>query len=278
MADPVKPDEEEVIEDVEENVETTEVEDENQDIEEDAEESEAEDQEEQEEESESEEDESEDESKPDEEDKPTFTKRFTQIKGETLEEYNQNLEEAYRNSSTEGQRNATEAKEAKEELAKIGAVIAKNPDLAKALNDALDGAEPLPAQKEDPAIAYAREEMKKKLDGEYNAFVDIHPEMATDKDLRENVLKELSLLADVAAARGESLSMEAGLRKAWISLGYDADDSKEDTINKAKNLAAKPGTSAKTKTAKPKAALTDEQIALGKRYGLSEKQLQDFAK
>jgi len=273
MADPVVTDEEEVIEDVEEQVETPIGEDENLDDQEETEESENEDQEQE----ESEEEDGE-QPKSDDEEEPKFEKRFTQIKGDTPEEYAKNLEEAYRNSSTEGQRNATELKEAKEELSKIGAVIAKNPELAKALNDALDGAAPAPAQKEDPAIEYARNEMKKKLDGEYNAFVDIHPEMATDNELREEVLKELSLLADAAAAGGRSLGMEEGLKKAWISLGYDADDSKEETIRKAKEQASKPGTPGKTKTAKTKATLTDEQISMGKRYGLSEKQLLEFAK
>jgi len=276
MADQAKPDEEDVIEDVEEQVETPNGEDENQDLEENTKESEAEDQEQ--EESESEEEESEDESKPEDKEESKFEKRFTQIKGDTPEEYAKNLEEAYRNSSTEGQRNATEAKESKEELAKIGAAIAKNPELAKMLNDALDG-EPAPApQKEDPAIAFARDEMKKKLDGEYNSFTELHPEMVTDEELRNKVLAELSFVADVAAAKGEKIGMEEGLKKAWTLLGLDEEDSKEETITRAKEIAGKPGTPGKTKTAKTKTQLTDEQISMGKRYGLSEKQLLEFAK
>lgn len=272
MADPVKPDTEEVIEDVDEQVETVNPEDESQDDQEDAEEQETDDQEQ--EESEDEED---DKSKPEDEEEPKFQKRFTQIKGDTPEEYAVNLEEAYRNSSTEGQRNAKELKEAKEELEKIGAVIAANPDLAKSLNDALDG-QPVTKQKEDPAIQYAREEMTKKLDAEYNTFTDAHPEMVTDTELREKVLNELSHFADVAAARGDSLGMEEGLKKAWVSLGYDAADSKEDTITKAKEQAAKPGTPGKTKKSTKTTGFSDEQIALAKKFNITPEQLAQYSK
>jgi len=276
MADPVKPDEEEVIEDVEENVETPNGEDENQDVEENAEELETEDQEQ--EDAEEEEVESEEEAKPDAEEESKFQKRFTQIKGDTPEEYAVNLEEAYRNSSTEGQRTATELKEAKEELTKIGAAIAANPELAKALNDALDGAPAAPAQKEDPAIEFARSEMKKKLDGEYNAFTDLHPEMVTDTELREKVLDELEHFASVAAAKGETLGMEEGLKKAWVSLGLDAEDSKEETITKAKEQAARPQAPGKTKKSPAGTGFTDEQIALAKRFGLTPEQLAQNSK
>jgi len=271
MADPVNTEAEEVIDDVEEQVETPNGEDEDQDDEENIEEAEADDQEQ--EESEEEESESEeDEDKPEPEEESKFTKRFTQIKGDTPEEYAVNLEEAYRNSSTEGQRNAKELKDAKAELDKIGAVIANNPELAKQLNDALDGT-PAPKQKEDPAIVYAREEMKKKLDGEYNAFTEVHPEMVTDEALREEVLTELGILADVYAAKGKTLGMEEGLKKAWISLGHDAADAAEEKITKAKGIAATPATPGKAKKARTSNGLTDDQIALAKRYGLTPEQL-----
>lgn len=272
MADQVDPNEEEVIEDVEEQVETPNGEDENLDNQEETEELENEDPE-QEEESEEESEEE----KTEEEEESKFEKRFSQIKGDTPEEYAKNLEEAYRNSSTEAQRINGELKDAKKELDKIGEVIANNPELAKQLNDALGGVE-VAQKREDPAIEYARSEMKKKLDGEYNAFVDVHPEMATDDDLREEVLKELSLLADAAAAGGRTLGMEEGLKKAWISLGYDAADSKEHTITKAKEQAAKPGTPAKTKKANTKAQFTDEQIAMAKRYNITPEQLAQYSK
>lgn len=271
MADPVNQDEE-VIEDIEEQVETPNGEDEKQDIEDNADGEEAEDQEQ--EETENEEGVK---PKPEEEEELKFQKRFTQIKGDTPEEYAVNLEEAYRNSSTEGQRNAQELKEAKAELDKIGAVIAKNPELAKSLNDALDGGI-VPQVREDPAIEFARSEMKKKLDSEYNAFTDLHPEMVTDEDLRSKVLQELSHFADVSAARDETLGMEEGLKKAWISLGYDIEDSKEDKINKAKEQAAKPGTPGKTKKPKTSTGFSDEQIALAKKFNITPEQLAQYSK
>jgi len=275
MADQDKPDEEEVIEDNQEEVETGKTEDENEEVQDNAEESESQDQEQ--EENESDEDESKDEPKTEDEEESKFQKRFTQIKGETLEEYKANLEEAYRQSSTEGQRNATELKEAKSELDKIGAAIAADPELAKVLNDALEGN--TPAQKrEDPALEYARSEMKKKMDGEYNNFTELHPNMVTDAELREKVLNELSFFADIAAAKGQELGMEDGLKKAWISLGLDDEDSKEDIINKAKELSNKPDTSGKTKTTKSAPAFTEAQISLAKRYGLTSEQLAQNSK
>ena len=263
MADLDKPNEEEVIEDVNEEVETPNSEDENLYNQEETTELESDDQE---QEENSEEESNED--KPDAEEESKFQKRFTQIKGDTVEEYKTNLEEAYRNSSTEAQRIATELKSKSSELDKIQAAMAADPKLADALNQAI-GDEKLSVQQKPAALEWAEKEMKTRLDAEYNEFTDAHTDMVTDETLREEVLNELSIIADIYAAKGKSLGMKEGLEKAWRNLGYDEADSKEATVQSAKNIANKPATAGKSKPTQAKNGLTDAQIEYAKRYGVS---------
>ena len=57
----------------------------------------------------------------------TFTKKFSNLKGETWEDYGQNLEEAYQNSFTEALRLDGELKKKDAELAQLRAVVSQGP-------------------------------------------------------------------------------------------------------------------------------------------------------
>jgi hypothetical protein len=205
-----------------------------------------------------------------------FKKRFTQIKGDTPEEYLPNLEEAYRNSSTEAQRLAKEAKDLQKRVDQIGALVAKNPELAKALEEGTGEGAPSPIV--DPALQYAREQMQQTFEREYNEFADLHPELNTDDELKEKVIEELQILADVYDRRGQRLGMAEGLKKAWISLGLDADDSKEKAATQAKQQAAKPNTQGKPKSTTKAPEFTDAQIAMAQKFGLSAEDLAKYSK
>lgn len=211
-----------------------------------------------------------------EDDKSKFKKQFPSIKGDTPEEYTSNLEETYRKSSREGKRLNTENKDLQGRLDAITAAVAKNPELAKLITEATgdDAISPL----QDPALLHAREEMNKKMETEFNAFVEEHPELDDDEDLQQKVLAELETFGAAYRAKGKTLSMEKGLRLAWESLGLDEGDSKEKIAGAAKSTAARgknPKGGKKPDTSKGK--LTAEQIAYGKRFGLSEKQMLEFA-
>lgn len=216
-------------------------------------------------------DEGDDESEEDEEE-PEFEKAFKNIKGDTPTEYAKNLEEAYRKSSTEGKLNYQKAKDNQATLDRIAAVVAKNPEIAKVINEATDDTEiPLTT---DPALIHARQEMETKMESDYNKFVQSHPELDTDPELQEKVLEEVRLFSEVARKKGRIPAMSEALTKAWISLGLDKEDSKEKIVTKAKETASKPKTNNGNKKPSGKTpTLSAEQIAAGKKMGLTEKQL-----
>jgi len=209
----------------------------------------------------------------DEEDK--FQKRFSQFKGDTPEEYLKELEEAYANSSTEGQRNSKEAKEAKEKLDKILTAVANNPELAKALEEA-DNA---PKPKEDPALVYARQQMEQQYEKDWGDFTRLHPELVGNQELTNELIDEMDAIAYAAERRGKTLTMAEGLQKAWISLGKQAADDKEKIVNKTKEQASKPAPGAsKPKQNSGKQEFTAEQIAVAKKMGISAEDLAKYSK
>lgn len=208
------------------------------------------------------------------EDENKFSKRFTQFKGDTPEEYLKELEEAYANSSTEGQRNSKEAKEAKEKLDKILTAVANNPELAKVLEDA-DNA---PAKKEDPALVFARQQMEQQYEKDWSEFTRQHPELVGNQELTNELIDEMDAIAYAAERRGKTLTMAEGLQKAWVSLGKQAADDKEKIVNKTKEQASKPAPGAsKPKQNSDKKDFTPEQIAVAKKMGLSPEDLAKYS-
>jgi hypothetical protein len=210
-----------------------------------------------------------DDSEEDDEETTEFNKRFSQIKGDTPEEYLANLEDAYSKSSTEGQRLNGELTKTQQQVDKIMALVAKDPELAKKIETvAGDDAEDVLV---DPALAYARAEMQKQMKTDYEEFVAEHSELEDDPELQQEVANLLEQFGEVARKQGKILTMREGLEKAWAFLGKDRDD-KDELRNKVKKTAAKPSTSS---SKKPKAAskLTPEQLAIAKRFGLSEKEV-----
>lgn len=203
-----------------------------------------------------------------------FQKRFSQFKGDTPEEYLKELEDAYANSSTEGQRNSKEAKEAKEKLDKILSAVANNPELAKVLDEA-DNA---PAKKEDPALVYARQQMEAQYERDWGDFTSKHPELVGNQELTNELIDELDAISYAAERRGKTLTMAEGLAKAWVSLGKQAADDKEKIVNKTKEQASKPAPGAsKPKQNSGKETFTAEQIAVAKKMGVSAEDLAKYS-
>jgi len=207
-----------------------------------------------------------------EETKAEFKKRFTQMKGETPEEYLKNLEDAYANSSTEGQRLAKRAKDAETKFQQVATLVATDPEFAKRLNDS--GTAPII----DPAIEFARKQMEDSYKKDYTAFAGLHPRIISEPGLYERVVNELDVIAAANEARGITLSMAEGLRKAWISLGEDESDKKEDIMDKVKEQASTPNASAKPKSTDKTPEFTPEQIAVAEKMGISAKDLAQYSK
>lgn len=216
-------------------------------------------------------DDSEEDDSDDEEEEPEFKKAFSQIKGETLEEYAPNLEQAYRKSSSEGKRLASEKKDLQDKLDQITAAVAKNPELAKLITDSTaEGAENPTI---DPALMKARQDMEDQMAKEYTEFVADHPELDEDEALQEEFLENMKIVGDAARKKGRIESMSVATKKAWAMLGKE-DDKKEKIAEAAKNTASKSKTTSKKKTVKKQdSKLTPEQVAYAKKFGLTEKQL-----
>ena len=268
MATQDKSTDDEVLDDDQEEVENevdNASEDETQDEEQDDSDEETEDGEDSEDEEDSEDD------SEDEDDEPEFTKAFSQIKGDTLEDYTPNLEEAYRKSSREGRKLAEDKKELQSKLDVVAAVIAKNPELAKAIENA--GAS---AAIVDPTLMKLRQDTETQQLKEYNEFSDSHPRLEAEEDLRKDVFDTMSELSAAAQKRGKVLSMSDALKKAWAIVVDDDDEKEEKIVNKAKeNASRKKSNSGGGKKPAPSKAkgLTAEQIAVAKKFGLTEAQL-----
>lgn len=224
----------------------------------------------------SENEETESEVKTEDKEEAKFQKRFTQLKGETPDEYLKNLEEAYANSSTEGQRNAKRATDAETKFQQVAQLVATDPEFAAKLNGATDENAPKPIL--DPALQWAKNQMEEGYKKDYTAFADLHPEIVSDPDLYGKVVSELDIIAAAHEARGSKLTMAEGLRKAWISLGLDESDKKENVMNEIKDQASASSTQSSTKKPQDKQSFTPEQIAVAAKMGLTPKQLAEYNK
>lgn len=216
----------------------------------------------------------------DEDDSETsFNKRYTQLKGDTPEEYISSLETAYKESSTEAVRLKHELDAAKKKDDKIAALLANHPEIAEELEKETPGASL------NPALLHAEEQLQKQMKSEYQAFVDEHPELETDPELQKSVLGQMTIYADtVRQTQRRQPSMKESLRFAWASLGRE--DSKQERLAvKAKETAAR-GKSGKTAPKKPvkKVEFSEKQIEAGLKMGVGKtreevlKKFREFAK
>lgn len=208
---------------------------------------------------EGEEDESEDDS--DEEDAEDFKKRFTQIKGDTSDEYLKNLEDTYAKSGTEASKLSKENKDLKAVVDRIQEAIAKDPKLAEALKGA-----DVEAQKDtkpkDPVLAWAESERDRVWQKDYDKFLEAHPEIETDPELAEALNKKLAVIKRVTEEEEDRLvGMAEGLKAAWRLLGKD--DTQEKVRMAAKDSASKGKTVSSSKSDKSgKVKFTDSQIEM----------------
>lgn len=216
--------------------------------------------------------ESDNEDETEEESEEPFQKRFTQLKGDNTEEYLGSLEEAYANSTTEANRIMAEARDLKSKVEAIGQIAANDPELAEKL-EAVFGGDNAPKPPLDPTTAYMQQEMEKKMKSEYDSFVSAHPDLESDAELAKEVNDNLAVVRDAIWQReGRLVGMEEGLKKAWNML--DRDDSEEKTRMAAKEIAGQGRTTGGGKKAtKSSSPLTEAQIKLGKKLGLSEEQM-----
>lgn len=221
--------------------------------------------------------ENEDEDSEDDEDEDSdFTKAFSQIKGDTPLEYIPNLEEAYRKSSAEGKKLSGDNKELQDRIDQINVAVAKNPELAKLIMDATDE-NAVPANV-DPGVLKARQDYNDNVASTLETFLGEHQTLADDETLMDEFMENLATVGKVERAKGRVPDPSKAFKKALGMMDYD--ESKDKVVQAAKSSASKPKTpSAKKASVKTeKGKLTPEQIAYGKKMGLTEKQMLDARK
>lgn len=222
------------------------------------------------------EDDSDDDDSDEDEDESEFKKAFSQIKGDTALEYIPNLEEAYRKSSAEGKRLSTEKKELQDRIDQINAAVAKNPELAKLIMEATgENAVPVTV---DPGVLKARQDYNDQVAKDLDTFLGEHQTLADDEALMDEFMENLATIGAAERKKGRIIEPMKAYKKAYGMM--DIDDSNDKLVDAAKRTASKPKTPAakKPKVKSEKGALTPEQIAYGKKMGLTEKQMRDAQK
>lgn len=218
----------------------------------------------------SEDEDSDEEDEDDEDEEPEFKKAFSTIKGDTPEEYIPNLEDAYRKSTREGKKLSSDNKEKQDRLDLINQAVAKDPELAKAIMDAT-GETAIPPTA-DPATLKVRQDYEDKVSKDLETFMGEHTELDDDEEVLDEFMENVATVGAASRKNGRIIDPMVAYKKAWAMMDHDT--SAEDLATAAKSTASKPKTP-KTKkvisTGKPK--LTSDQIAYGKKMGLTEKQL-----
>ncbi len=203
----------------------------------------------------------------DTEESEELQKKFTQIKGETTEEYLKNLEDAYGHSTAEATRLVATQREAQAKLDQLMGQVAKDPVLAEKLQVQPDNQPQAPSAITDPMLAYAKQSVQQQWEKEYHDFVSDHQEMQTDQDLNAKVINTLQALSStMQQTQGRLPGMAEGLRMAWQILGRPLNDSEETTRMAVKNAASQSKSPVGRPTASPtKSKFTQAQIDFAQR-------------
>lgn len=206
-------------------------------------------------------------SETDDEEESEFKKRFTQFKGDSIEEYTPELEKAYGHALGEITRLKSADKEKQSKIDSIVTAVAKDPDLAKKLDELMGDSSTVTV---DPALMKARQDMEDQMTKDYHEFVDEHPELESDPQLNEQVFALVEEFGNTSRKGGKIMTMKEALTKVYIYLGLN--DTKEKVAIKAKEAATKPKTGNTAKKVTKKAEFTEEQLRVAKKWGTSLEQ------
>jgi len=217
------------------------------------------------------------------EEQPKF--RFTQFQADTADEYTKKLEDAYLNSSQEGQRLSRELGESKKEMEVIQKIVQADPTLKQAFGEhlygdnydestrpALSAAEIRQVIREElgqhPALAGIENERKNRDRETYQKFVEAHPEVETNPQLSQELETYFGALAQAEITKGNTPNFEQTLKKAWKVVSGDGElEGMKKVIQK--ESASMGTTSQEGKPASGK-TLTPQEKAIAQAFGLSD--------
>lgn len=112
----------------------------------------------------------------------TFTKKFSNLKGETWEDYGQNLEEAYQNSFTEALRLDGELKKKDAELAQLRAAVATPPPMPPDPGQVQPVTQPLPPAQPTgiqgtPEYQWLQSQQAASMRESFGKFMEVYPQV-----------------------------------------------------------------------------------------------------
>lgn len=225
-----------------------------------------------------------------------FDKRYPQFQGQTQSEYLKQLEDAYYNSSIEGQRLAAQVKERDEEMKVIQKLVQEDPNLRKIYTDRLYNApaeddflvdeltptklkqimrdvvqEEIPkAVSSVPAIRNLEAQKEADDRAAYQQFESEHPEILTNAKLSQELQDTFGALAAVQAQRGVQPNFKETLNRAWNAVAGSAMAEGAWKAQAQKDSASMSGTASAGTRPTSKKSLTPAEREVAKKLGLSD--------
>lgn len=190
------------------------------------------------------------------EEESTFTKQFTNLKGDSWEEYGPELEKAYQNSFGEGLKLNQQLQEKDKTIAELQAQISQPP-----------AEQTTPLSSEAQAIldrAKARED--REVVTAFAEFAKSYPqaqEIATNNELFKQF--EVASTA-VANALGAGTPYPELFEKTAQLLGWQPSDKNARKDAALKDAAAAPSTQNSAPKSKPKTNVTEAQLEMAKKF------------
>jgi len=217
-----------------------------------------------------------------------FKGKFDQFTAKNVDEYLNKIEDAYLNSTHEGQRLNRELKETQAEMETISKVINADPNLKSAFAEKLygtgysdDDSGITPAQVaiikaavaeavgNTPALKSMEQDRTEKDRQVYVDFLEKHQELNTNPEMVAELEEYFGVIANATAQKGDIVDFKKTLYKAWnvVSGGNELDGMKKvyQKENASISSSSSEGKSSPTRT------LTPAEKSLAEAFGLSEK-------
>jgi hypothetical protein len=213
----------------------------------------------------------------DESEAAELDKKFPQLKGETLDEYKDSLETAYKESTTEGQRLKTLLDKAQPAIEALSKIVAQHPELAEEIGaDATKAADDNQFPK-DPTTELLKQQVNDLQKKEYDAFneklLEHGIDIEADAKLAGELNNSLALVRDhVWKSERRIVGMGEGLERAWKLMGQELDNSK-DKVRKAVKKIAGQGLNSGGKKVDKGPELSETQRKIAEKYGLDPKKV-----
>lgn len=216
--------------------------------------------------------------------------KFTQFKGDgTDQSYISNLEKAYQNSSAEAVRINQELTTATSRVDAIMRAAATDPELAKKLNAAVNGAGTGNGEGDgsdensgvdNPFVADLQAQWKEKSEKEIDEFIDANPEVASDPKIKADVQYWMGVFSNNHYKRtGRLLSGGEAMAQAYKHLDLENKLDKQNLAAGAKKNAAPARPRGKVKSSNgSKPNFSDDQLAMAKAMGKDQAWLEKNAK